>query len=200
VRAPRTAAVSVWLLLGLAGAAARAGDSLYVVEQVTVSVNANPDGSGERVASLKSGERVELIERAGEAVHVRLPDGKEGWLRAIYLSGDAPLRPRLTQAEAEVTRLQGQVARLEGQLQAATAARHETLAARAAGASATAAEDDAPTAPAGTLFADPASPSMHRPWPWALGAGVAGLGLGFVLGWRVLDRNIRRKYGGLRIY
>jgi hypothetical protein len=30
----------------------------------------------------------------------------------------------------------------------------------------------------------------------ALGAGVIGFGLG----WRTLDRRIRRKYGGLKIY
>jgi len=31
-------------------------------------------------------------------------------------------------------------------------------------------------------------------------AAVLALAAGFVLGWRVLDRRIRRKYGGLRIY
>jgi hypothetical protein len=31
-------------------------------------------------------------------------------------------------------------------------------------------------------------------------AAVLALATGFVLGWRVLDRRIRRKYGGLRIY
>ena len=123
----RRAVARVLPLLVLAAAAStRGGEPLYVVEQVIVSVNSTADGSGERVASLKSGERVELIERAGESVHVRLPDGKEGWLRAIYLSGDAPLKPRLAQAEAEVTHLQAQVARLQGQLAAATSARHET--------------------------------------------------------------------------
>ena len=77
-------------LLAAATPGARAADTLYVVEQVVVSLNGSADGSGERVASLKSGDRVELLERVGEAVHVRLPDGREGWLRAIYVSGDAP--------------------------------------------------------------------------------------------------------------
>jgi hypothetical protein len=33
-----------------------------------------------------------------------------------------------------------------------------------------------------------------------LGTGVVMLIAGFALGWRTLDRRIRRKYGGLRIY
>lgn len=181
------------LLLLAASAAAGAGEPLYVVEQVIVSVNSAADGSGERVASLKSGERVELIERAGESVHVRLPDGKEGWLRAIYLSGDAPLRPRLVQAEAEVTRLQAQVARLEGQL--AAAARRESP---AVGTPAAPPAEEAPVTEG--MFAARGTEAPAHAWPWALGAGIAGLGVGFVLGWRILDRNIRRKYGGLRIY
>jgi uncharacterized protein YgiM (DUF1202 family) len=191
----RRAVARVLPLLVLAAAAStRGGEPLYVVEQVIVSVNSTADGSGERIASLKSGERVELIERAGESVHVRLPDGKEGWLRAIYLSGDAPLKPRLAQAEAEVTHLQAQVARLQGQLAAATSARHETQ--DAAAAATAPLEEAVPTGMFATRL--PAAPG--RAWPWALGAGIAGLGLGFLLGWRILDRNIRRKYGGLRIY
>jgi Bacterial SH3 domain len=43
--------------------------------------------------------------------------------------------------------------------------------------------------------------SPARPvWHWALASFVVALGLGFLLGWQVLDRRIRRKYGGLRIY
>ncbi len=186
-------------LLLVLSAGAFGGEPLYVVEQVIVGVNAAADGGGERVASLKSGDRVELLERAGESVHVRLPDGKEGWLRAIYLSGDAPLKPRLTQAETEVTRLQGQVSRLEGQLGALTSARHETQA-RAAAPAAPGTVTDEPPSPSGTMFAPAARWYPQGVWPWALGGGLAGLALGFALGWRVLDRNIRRKYGGLRIY
>lgn len=37
-------------------------------------------------------------------------------------------------------------------------------------------------------------------WLWLAVAALLALALGFVLGWRVLDRRIRRKYGGLRIY
>jgi hypothetical protein len=37
-------------------------------------------------------------------------------------------------------------------------------------------------------------------WIVALIAAVIALGVGFALGWRMLDRRIRAKYGGLRIY
>jgi hypothetical protein len=37
-------------------------------------------------------------------------------------------------------------------------------------------------------------------WLWALGCSIVSLAIGFALGWRLLDRRIRAKYGGLRIY
>ncbi len=172
---------------------ARAADALYVVEQVVVSVNSTAEGSGERVATLKSGDRVELIERVGEAVHVRLPDGKEGWLRAIYLSGDEPLRPRLQQSEAEVTRLKAEVSRLQAEANAAASMRG-TLPAPAA-----APTEDAAVGAPGALFSVPDS-APRRLWPWVGAAALLALALGFALGWRTLDRTIRKKYGGLKIY
>jgi hypothetical protein len=38
------------------------------------------------------------------------------------------------------------------------------------------------------------------PWVWVLSCSAAALALGFAAGWRMLDRRIRRKYGGLKIY
>lgn len=178
--------------LGAFGHAARAADVLYVVEQVVVSLNSTADGSGERVASLKSGDRVELLERAGESVHVRLPDGREGWLRAIYVSGDEPMRPRLQRSDSEVARLKAEVSRLEAQASAAA-----SLSATAPAAAA--------TAPAATTTEEPrglfgAEPGPRRVWPWALTSALVALLLGFAIGWRMLDRSIRKKYGGLKIY
>jgi SH3-like domain-containing protein len=186
------------LLACLAGAAALApaafaADSLYVVEQVTIGLNSNADGSGERVAALKSGDRVELIERAGEAVHVRLPDGKEGWVRAIYLSGDEPMRPRLAQSEAEVARLKAEVSRLEAQVAATAGMGHAEPAAAAP-------VPEEPAAPVGTLFGAQPESAPRWLWVWVGLTALAALGAGFALGWRTLDRSIRRKYGGLKIY
>jgi len=176
-------------------------ESLYVIEQLVVAVASAPDASGERVATLKSGERVELLERAGEQAHVRLASGREGWVRASYLTAEEPLRVRLAQRDAEVARLGEELSALKAQRASATPGAAATFVSAKAGpasAAATAAED-AGTAPAAALF-NVSEERPHAVWPWTLATALIGFGLGFGLGALVLDRHIRRKYGGLRIY
>jgi hypothetical protein len=42
--------------------------------------------------------------------------------------------------------------------------------------------------------------AVELTWHWIVGTAVVALVVGFLLGWRTLDRRIRKKYGGLRIY
>jgi Bacterial SH3 domain len=204
-RGPRSTcpAVALALLVVLMPPTALPAESLYVVEQLVVGVSSAPDESGERVATLKSGDRVELLERAGEQVHVRLANGREGWVRASYLSAEEPLRVRLAQRDAEVARLNEEVSLLKTQLRAnpaapASAAVASASAGGAAPSAATAAAQEPGAPPASSLFSAEERP--HTPWPWTLAASLIGFGLGFGLGALMLDRHIRRKYGGLRIY
>jgi Bacterial SH3 domain len=194
------------LMAGLAAAATLRAESLYVIEQLVVAVSSAPDASGERVATLKSGDRVELIERSGEQAHVRLAGGREGWVRASYLTAEEPLRTRLAQREAEVARLGDEVKRLESQLRpgillpvpAAVAPAAAAPAAAAPPAAAAVAEDPM-TQPGRALF----GPGEQRPptlRPWTIAAALIAFGSGFGLGALTLDWHIRRKYGGLRIY
>jgi len=191
------------LLCAAASPAARA-ETLYVIEQLVVSVNSTPDSSGERIASVRSGDALEVLERSGDEVRVRTAGGREGWIRASYLSAEEPLRPRLAQRTAEVARLKEDLSRLQAQLDAArTSAASGGGAATSTAAPVPAPQDapqDAPSAPQGALFAAAEPDSARRVWPWALGAALLALCVGFALGALVLDRHIRRKYGGLRIY
>ena len=181
------------LLTGLTAATTLRAESLYVIEQLVVAVNSAPDASGERVATLKSGDRVEVIERSGEQVHVQLGSGPEGWVRASYLTAEEPLRTRLAQREAEVARLGDEVKRLESQLRASAAP------AAAAPAPSAAVVEDSAAPPGRALFG--AGEERPRPvWPWMIAAALIAFGSGFGLGALLLDRHIRRKYGGLRIY
>jgi hypothetical protein len=189
----RALAAALLLLCALAAPAARA-ETLYVVEQLVVNVNSAPDASGERIATVKSGEGVEALERVRDEVHVKLAGGKDGWIRASYLSTDEPLRSRLAERSAEAARLREDVSRLQAQLDAARSA----AASAPAAAPAVATEDSA--SPPRALFAGATEEHPRRVWPWALGAALLALCVGFALGALVLDRHIRRKYGGLRIY
>ena len=127
---------------------------------------------------------------------MRLPGGKDGWVRAGYLSADEPLKARLTQRETEVAQLKDELTRVQGQLASARAP--APAATRPAPPAAPAAED--PERAPQALFDAGSEAPPRRVWPWALGWALLGLCAGFVLGALVLDRHIRRKYGGLRIY
>lgn len=232
-------------LAALAVLAARAvppahAETLYVIEQLVVSVSSTADATGDKVASIHSGDAVDVLERQGDQLHVRLANGTEGWIRKSYLSADPPLKQRLSDRTAEVEKLKQDVSRLQAELASAHAAANGKVTGSAGNpansntststaptaapapkasqqpdvTSATNAGSEPPTADAAAHDLAAADPSTHEPdyfmtppdapsrpvWHWALGSFVVALGLGFALGWQTLDRRIRRKYGGLRIY
>jgi len=164
-------------------ASAAPTESLYVIEQLVINVNSAPDASGERIATVRSGDRVEVIERQRDETHVRLANGAEGWIRASYLSAEEPLRARLAARESELAELHGELTRLQHELEVTRS--QKPIAGNAPAAAAAAGAQDS-TAP--------------RLWPWVLGASLGSLLLGGLLGFALLDRHIRRKFGGLRIY
>jgi Bacterial SH3 domain len=222
------------LLPALVAASAIHAETLYVIEQLVVNVNSAPDASGERIANIKSGDAVEVLDRQGDQIQVHLANGTQGWVRKSYLSAEEPARMRLGERTAEVEKLKQDVTRLEGELAAAkTASRGKPGGAQTnttvtgpapAMPSATQTKSPAamtpPAAPAPTAapttgaesgateqpaheppyFMTPPDSPARPVWHWALGSFVVALGLGFALGWQMLDRRIRRKYGGLRIY
>jgi Bacterial SH3 domain len=160
-------------------------ETLYVIDQLIVSVSSTADETGERIATIHSGDSVQVLERRDAYAHVRLSSGAEGWVKAAYLSPELPLQQKLTSQVQELDRLKQEVARLQGEASAAPVAvpvAHEV-------------PNDPPAA-----LPDERAQRAYPLWPWALGSGLVALAGGFALGWRMLDRRIRRKYGGLRIY
>jgi len=233
--APARAGVRSWrgslavagvLVFGAGSAGAQTEtQTQYVIEQLVVSVTAEADGAGDRVDQIKSGDRVEVLERQGEQSRVRLSSGQEGWVRSSYLSTAPPLREQLKARTEELEKLRADKTRLETEL--ATARRAASAAASApaalgpsAAAPPVAASASGPgaseTSPSSAPAAGPAgseTPSSNPPmfasdgvmpsrpsWWLALAASALALVAGFALGWRVLDKRIRAKYGGLRIY
>jgi hypothetical protein len=218
--------VGAILALG-AGSAIAQTETLYVIEQLVVSVNTEPDGAGERVDQIKSGDRVEVLEKQGEQARVRLSSGQEGWVRSSYLSAAPPLREQLKARTDELEKLRAEKTKLETELASAKKAASAAAAAPAPS-PVTAAPPPSPASvpapasgipssgPSGSSAGSspapetaPANPPMFssdgvmpsRPsWLLAIAASLLTLVAGFALGWRVLDKRIRAKYGGLRIY
>jgi hypothetical protein len=193
----RSRAASWLLALAFSAPAVRA-DPIYVIEQLVVSVASTPDADGERIGQVKSGDKLELIERQGDEAHVRLSNGKEGWIKSSYLTAEPPLQTRLAERTAEVEKLKqdGQklkqdVSRLESELAAARVTSHAT---------ATPAPAPPPTPIRETVFLRSPDRPGQTQWQLVLGTSSVMLLLGFVIGWKTLDRRIRHKYGGLRIY
>jgi Bacterial SH3 domain len=181
-------------VIGLCVTMSARAETLYVIEQLVVNVTTSPDGAGDRVASIRSGDRVELIERQDDQAHVKLGSGAEGWVKSSYLSADPPLRQRLDERTEELEKTKRRVEQLENELEQA-----KLIAPPAPPPVAERPPEAAPPERSHTIFPD-VNPSGRPTWKWVVGSSAVCLFLGFALGWRALDRKIRRKYGGLRIY
>jgi hypothetical protein len=181
------------VLLAMLATAAR-GENRYVVDQLTVPVSAQPDGTGDSVATVRSGDKLEVLESRNEFVRVRVAGGQEGWLKAEYLSNDPPLRQKLAEREQEAEKLKREVGELRNEL-----ARREAAPVSAPVEAAHPVESPAPAQDPPLLGSRDSELSGPR-WSWLTGGVTVALVLGFALGWRALDRRIRKRYGGLRIY
>jgi hypothetical protein len=179
-------------LLLLAAASAQAA-SAYVSDELVLGVYAQPDLQGQRLATLHSGAAVETLASSGDYTQVRLQDGTTGWVKTAYLVGREPAVARVKRLEDELSNARAttpamaeaaarsEVARLRGELEA----KGSEL--QAAAASATALRRGE----------GPQWTSQRR--LCVLGA-IAALILGFCLGYAVLARRIRSKFGGIKVY
>jgi SH3 domain protein len=205
-------------LIGLAQEEAQAPvpQRRYVSDKLVLNVYAQSDQSGGRVATIQTGDSVDELERVDNMVHVRLEDGREGWVGANYLTSDAPAAVRLRELQRdqkapaaapaepdkksieEIARLKKENAALQGQVNALQS-RVTALGSMAEGAPA-----ETPSEPE-VMSEEPAEqPVVVRTvdpawWIWSIAIVLTGA-LGYASGYQTLARRLRRKFGGLKIY
>lgn len=188
---------------------ATATPRLFVSDKLVLNVYAQPDQSGGRVATIETGDAVDEIERRDNFVHVRLQDGREGWVGASYLTSDTPAATRLRELQREQKagavdkKSADEIARLKKE-SLAQQAQISDLKSRVAAAESGAAESETTAAvseeqQAPQVAAVASMESTGWSWIWPLLVVLAG-GLGFTAGYRTLASRIRKKFGGLRIY
>ncbi|HEY8520338.1 MAG TPA: TIGR04211 family SH3 domain-containing protein [Gammaproteobacteria bacterium] len=193
--------LSLLLLLGLAAAAG--AETVYVTDILRLGLHRAQDTSDAPFESLVSGTPLEVLERVPSYARVRTPDGREGWVKSMFLVTEKPAQARVAELEAEVAKLEDAVAKAEA---ARTAAERE--AARLAKEAASGTDSvEALRATVERLERDNRAfeerLETYRgavPLSWAAAALLVTLAGGFVGGWWWLDASIRRRHGGFRVY
>ena len=200
----RSAWVSLVPLLALAAAPGRAATA-YVSDDLVLGVYAEKNQLGPRLTTLHSGAVVDALGTSGEFTQVQLADGTSGWVKSSFLITHKPATLRVKELEDELSRARAttpelaeaaarsELEQLKGQL---AAAQSELSSAREAAAAATA----IPAAPAADSPAlRHVGQFLHLPWVTGLGFLLA-LVLGYFLGYGVLARRLKKKFGGIKVY
>lgn len=191
----RLAALLLALPCGIAMAA-----TAYVSDELVLGVYAEQNNQGQRLATLHSGTSVETLNQQGDFTQVRLADGTTGWVKSTFLTANEPAVVRVKRLEEELDRsrattpalaeaaARSEVERLKQEL---SAKQSELDAARAPGGS-------TPPAPGALAALDAAAAPR---WPMIAAAGLlVGLAGGFWLGYALLARRVRDKFGGIKVY
>ena len=208
----KAAAPSLALLAAIGLAATGRTAPAYVTDELVLGVYAEQSTQGQRLATLHSGASVETLAVSGESTQVRLPDGRTGWVKTSYLTTREPAAVRIKQLQDELDRTRAttpalaeaaersEVARLTREL-AARQAESSRPAAPASGTSdaATASMPATAAAAGGSNDLGDGRPFDPHPWLWITTLCIA-LACGFWLGYAVLARRIRAKFGGLKVY
>src|SRR6185436_12169046 len=82
------------LALGL-WAGSVCAETVYVTDVLRLGLYDAPNSSDKPVENLVSGTALEVLERDASYAHVRLADGREGWVKATYLVTDKPASARV---------------------------------------------------------------------------------------------------------
>lgn len=106
-------------LLGVAlmmVAATAVGQTLYVSDQLVITVRTGPSTENAIITNLVSGDAVEVLQaNAGTGyTRVRIQSGVEGWVLGRYLVATPVSQDRLIIAESDLAEAQATVATLEG--------------------------------------------------------------------------------------
>jgi len=203
------------VVIGTAPVGQAQAEPMYVNDKLVVGVYSEMDSENGKVASLETGDAVEMLERQDKYFRVRLSDGREGWVKANYLSEQAPAIVRLKELQAAANaaapaapspQLVQELAQLKEQ-NSGLLKEVDALKQAAAAAPAHTATIPQPTPATGASIEPSATPPFATPpfaatsmlWFWLGGVSVAAA-VGFALGYQVLARRIRRKYGSVKIY
>lgn len=189
----------VFLILFAGEAAA---ESVYVIDVLRVGIRAQPTGSGPSEAVVKSGDRLEVLEKQGQYWRVRNGDGEEGWVNRGYLVDEPPAALQLTAVQQDNGQLRREIESLKAKrgdegreidvLQQKIAEQSETLAAARQ-------ESAELKVHVETLASSRKGVLARYRWAFELLAALLLLGIGLYFGRCSYRCRLRRRFGGMEI-
>lgn len=198
----RLLAMAVIVLLSAADADADA-ETAYVTDILRLGIHRASDTGDRAFESLISGTALEILDRNVNYAHVRMSDGREGWVKAAYLVSEKPAQLRVAEMEAELEALQTRVAAAEAaSVEAERSAADVVRRVQRDERSATALRESLGRLERqnGEYATRLERYRLSLPLPWVAAALLLTLIGGFVGGWWWLDALIRRRHGGFRVY
>ena len=204
----------VFILLFILALSAQAA---HITDKLVIGLHEKPSLEGEPVQLLASGTPVEVLEKQGDVLKVRLADDTQGWVEAGYVTEEKPASMMLLEAQAELHQLKqngdtidSESAQLKLELEAARErisrlekGQADLLAARMAQGKleelrgrVQQAVDILGAEPSGLLNQQHGS-VVERFLPWI--ASLVMLIIGFVAGAAYIDYRVRKRFGGIRI-
>ena len=190
------------LIIAVVPAFAQA-ETAYVTDNLRLGLHQAQDTSDRSFRTLESGQNMEIVNRDRNYAHVQLPDGTQGYVKAAYLVFDKPAKLIVAETQAQVDQLQAElnktkeafavpgatIASLEQQLAETTVAleKNKVLTDELA-------EQNGSYRDRHDQF------KFSLPIAWVGGAMAVCLLAGFLLGLWWVDRNNRKRHGGIRVY
>lgn len=190
----------IFLLLGLTLSAH--AETVFVIDQVEVGLYQEKTADSPILKLLPTGTALDVLQRDGERVQVRDPEGTRGWIDNRYLMPTKPTRQLLNESEAARLELQRELEQLQASNNGGNTVRlnDEIAALKQALASAreqAAAEPDTKTVATRATPDTIAGVILQKRTLWLLLASLLLLGIG--IGAWCIDYLNRRRHGGFRV-
>jgi SH3 domain protein len=190
------------LVLGLWAGGAGA-ETVYVTDSLRLGLHEAADTSDRPFDNLVSGTPLEVLERNTNYARVRVPDGREGWVKSTFVVTEKPAAARVLELEAEIAEFEAAAVAARA---AQTAAEHELAALRSELKATTGSAESVQEtierlqSENGTYLRQLETYRHALPILWVISAVVVALVAGFLAGLWWLDSSIRRRHGGFRVY
>lgn len=175
----------------------------YVTDVLNLGLHQAEDTSDRPFRNLQSGQEFEILSRDRYYAHVQLPDGVTGYVKAAYIVMEKPAKLIVNETAAERDRI---AAELEAAKQA-FAQPAATISALQSEAAELKAQIESSSARVSELESENEGyrSRMNQfknvlPITWVGAAIIVCLVVGFLAGLWWVDRQSRKRHGGIRIY